>query len=176
MNELSDSQIEESTVETLDFNKLKSFDGSEAVLPVVLQHADDLSVLFVAYVNREALNKTLHLKRAVLYSTSRRQLWYKGESSGDILDLVDVRVNCEQNSLLFLVRPRNQGVCHSRNEKGQTRAGCFYRRVVIEDAQQLAQHTESQQGGEEKAAERLDGDGYIDGFERLKYVHLSDLE
>jgi len=47
----------------------------------------------------------------------------------DVLDLVEVRVNCEQNSLLFLVRPRLTGVCHTKGPDGSTRPSCYYRRV-----------------------------------------------
>ena len=59
-------------------------------------------------------------RRAVLWSTSRNELWRKGETSGDVLDLVEVRVNCEQNSLLYRVRPRAGGsVPHARRRRPQ---------------------------------------------------------
>src|SRR5262249_45323032 len=57
-------------------------------------------------------------------------LWRKGETSGDVLDLVDVSVNCEQNSLLYRVRRRAGGACHTRDASGQSRRGCYYRRLV----------------------------------------------
>ena len=63
----------------------------------------------------------------MLWSTSRRKLWIKGETSGDVLDLVEIRVNCEQNSLLYLVKPRRTGACHTRGPDGRTRRSCFYR-------------------------------------------------
>ena len=54
---------------------------------------------------------------------------------GRAADLVDVRVNCEQNSLLYRVRPRKQGACHTRDAEGRTRETCYYRR--LEDAEKL---------------------------------------
>jgi phosphoribosyl-AMP cyclohydrolase len=124
MNRLEDgSELE------LDFSKLRKVaDTDQDVLPVVLQNADSGDVLFVGYANREALRETLRTRRAVLWSTSRNELWRKGDTSGDILDLVEIRVNCEQNSLLYRVRPRS-GVCHTRAPDGRTRPNCYYRRL-----------------------------------------------
>jgi len=123
--------LEEGTDLTLDFAKLRAIAATQQpVIPVVLQHADSGAVLFVGYANEEALRETLRTRRAVLWSTPRNELWRKGDTSGDVLDLVEVRVNCEQNALLYLVRPRRGGVCHTRDQDGRTRAGCYYRRVV----------------------------------------------
>lgn len=120
---------EEGRVLGLDFAKLVGIGTRDQhVVPVVLQHADTGDVLYVAYANEQALAETLATRRAVLWSTSRNELWRKGETSGDVLDLVEVRVNCEQNSLLYRVRPRG-GVCHTRDAAGQTRPGCYYRRI-----------------------------------------------
>lgn len=121
-------ELEEGLKLQLDFDKLKSVAAGEAVLPVVVQHADSGEVLILAYVNREALQRSLSESRCVFYSTSRQQLWIKGESSGDRMQLVKALVNCEQNSLLFLVRPA-AGVCHTRDSDGQTRGSCYYRSI-----------------------------------------------
>jgi len=123
--------LEEGTVPQLDFEKLRKIGQcGQPVLPVVLQNADDGEVLFVGYANELALHETLATRRAVLWSTSRNELWRKGETSGDVLDLVEVRVNCEQNSLLYRVRPRAGGACHTRDASGRSRAGCYYRRLA----------------------------------------------
>lgn len=123
--------LEDGTTLTLDYDKLQKIAARDQhVVPVVLQHAESGEVLYVAYANAEALAETLRTKRAVLWSTSRNELWRKGETSGDVLDLVEVRVNCEQNSLLYRVRPRAGGACHTRDASGETRPGCYYRRVV----------------------------------------------
>jgi phosphoribosyl-AMP cyclohydrolase len=54
-------------------------------------------------------------------------LWIKGATSGDTLQIVDIRVNCEQNSLLYLVRMLGGGVCHTKDAQGHTRKTCYYR-------------------------------------------------
>ena len=97
------------------------------MLPVVVQDADSRDVLLVAYSNREALERSLETGVATFWSTSRNELWIKGRTSGDTLALVDVRVNCEQNSLLYLVRRVGGGVCHTRDASGKTRPSCYYR-------------------------------------------------
>jgi phosphoribosyl-AMP cyclohydrolase len=87
-------ELEEGTNVRLDFAKLlKMGERGQHVVPVVLQHADTKEVLYIAYANELALAETLKTRRAVLWSTSRNELWKKGETSGDFLDLVDVRIN-----------------------------------------------------------------------------------
>ena len=121
--------LEEGTEPQIDFDKLaKIGETGSQVVPVVLQHADTNEVLYVGYANALALDETLKRRQAVLWSTSRNELWHKGATSGDYLDLVDVGVNCEQNSLLYRVRPAG-GVCHTRDADGNTRATCYYRRL-----------------------------------------------
>ena len=124
------SQLEEGTALTLDFGKLQDIGkGEAAVIPVAVQDFDTKEVLIVAYANQEALNYTLTHGVAAFWSTSRNELWVKGATSGDTLELVDVRVNCEQNSLLYLVRPLGAGACHTGGADGKARASCYYRRV-----------------------------------------------
>ena len=126
--------LEEGLALRLDWEKLaKVGRADQQVLPVVLQDADSGDVLFVGYANEEALAATLERRSAVLWSTSRNELWHKGATSGDTLDLVEVRVNCEQNSLLYRVRPATGGACHTRGADGRSRASCYYRRVVDPD-------------------------------------------
>jgi len=121
---------ESSTVLDLDFDKLQGVVRTgQRVVPVVLQHADQGDVLFVGYANAIAVRTSLEERRAVLWSTSRNELWRKGDTSGDVLSLVDVRVNCEQNSLLYLVRPTSTGVCHTAGPDGNKRPTCYYRSV-----------------------------------------------
>ena len=96
----------------------------------MLQEVDSGEVLFVGYANEEALRMTLEMKSAVLYSTSRNQIWHKGATSGDTLSLIDVRVNCEQNSLLYLVRRDGRGACHTMKADGSSRSGCYYRSLA----------------------------------------------
>ena len=128
------NDLEEGTAQQLDFNKISAIgrDGHQ-VIPVVLQEVDSGDVLFVGYANEEALRMTLELRSAVLYSTSRNEIWHKGATSGDTLSLVDVRVNCEQNSLLYRVRREGRGACHTLGFDGSSRSGCYYRAVVGND-------------------------------------------
>ncbi|KAJ8612214.1 hypothetical protein CTAYLR_002907 [Chrysophaeum taylorii] len=127
-------QVEESTEFRLDWKKLaKAAQGGNDVVPVCVQDAATRQVLIVAYVNQVALRETQRRRVCVLWSTSRQKLWVKGETSGDYLDLVSILVNCEQNSLLFLVRPRQTGACHTRDDCGRTRLSCYYRTLEADD-------------------------------------------
>jgi phosphoribosyl-AMP cyclohydrolase len=96
-----------------------------------VQHADTNEVILVAYVNQLALQASLDSRTAVFWSTSRNELWEKGKTSGETFELVEVRVNCEQNSLLYRVRPRRGDICHTKNAAGEPR-NCFYRRLDFE--------------------------------------------
>lgn len=130
----SPNPLEEGTRLTLDFQKLRKIgERGQQVVPVVLQHAETGEVLFVGYANEQALRETLAKRQAVLWSTSRDELWHKGAGSGDLLDLVEVLVNCEQSSLLYRVVPRTGGVCHTKGPDGRARPRCYYRRIVSED-------------------------------------------
>ena len=125
------TDLEEQLELSLDFTKLDAVAATgQQVVPVVLQHADTGEVLFLAYANELALRSTLEERTAVLWSTSRNELWRKGATSGDVLNLVEVRVNCEQNSLLYRVRPARSGVCHTLDSHGATRRSCYYRGVT----------------------------------------------
>ena len=122
--------IEEGSQLEIDFSKLSKIgmDG-HMVIPVVVQDATSKEVLIVAYANDEAVAETFRLGEAVLYSTSRNELWHKGATSGDVLKVEEVRINCEQNSLLYLVTPKGQGACHTKDEAGKSRSSCYYRTV-----------------------------------------------
>ncbi len=129
---MSDTQngLEEGTELCIDFQKLKKVAAcGEDVVPVAVQDAETREVLVLAYVNAQALDYSVQKGVAAFWSTSRNELWVKGATSGDILDLVEIRLNCEQNSLLYLVRPRGRGACHTKDEAGTPRRTCYYRRV-----------------------------------------------
>ena len=137
--------LEEGCELSLDFGKLaKVAQGGVAVVPVVVQDADTLEVLIVAYVNDTALERTLKTGVATFWSTSRNELWVKGATSGDTLQIAEVRVNCEQNSLLYLVRPLGQGACHTKDQiTGRSRSSCYYRRIAGDGLEFVAQPTTS---------------------------------
>ena len=120
-------ELEEGTTLSLDFNKLtKAIATCPGVIPVAVQHAETHEVILVAYTNEFALKKAIAARTAIFWSTSRNELWEKGKTSGETFDLVDVRVNCEQNSLVYIVLPRRGGICHTKNKHGQPR-NCYYR-------------------------------------------------
>ena len=122
--------IEQGSELLLDFEKLRKVSGcGQDLIPAVAQDAKTKEVLILGYVNRQALDHALENRVATFWSTSRNELWVKGSTSGDFLDLVETRVNCEQNSLLYLVRLRGKGACHTKDETGAPRLGCFYRKL-----------------------------------------------
>ena len=129
--DISSKILEEGVEICLDFEKLQRIAQTESfVIPVVVQDVLTKEVLLIAYANEQALRHTLKTRNATFWSTSRNELWEKGLTSGDYLELVEVRVNCEQNSLLYLVKRIGKGACHTKEENGETRFGCYYRRVL----------------------------------------------
>jgi len=125
-------ELEEGATLSLDFGKLKKVVAcGEDLVPAVAQDADSGEVLIVGYANQLALETALQEGMATFWSTSRNELWIKGKTSGDFLEMVEVCVNCEQNSLLYRVRPKGAGACHTKGVDGQARVGCYYR--ALED-------------------------------------------
>ena len=123
-------RIEEGSDLLLDFEKLsKVARTQQSVLPVAVQDAESREVVLVAYANREALQYTIDNGIAAFWSTSRNKLWVKGATSGDTLSIVEIRVNCEQNSLLYVVKLLGKGVCHTKEADGTARRSCYYRRI-----------------------------------------------
>jgi len=124
--------LEEGRKLMLDFGKLKKIAARGAdVVPVAVQNADSREVILIAYVNQEALSRSVETRTATFWSTSRGELWIKGATSGHTFELIEVRVNCEQNSLVYIVRPQAGGICHTKNRSGEPR-NCFYRRLNFE--------------------------------------------
>jgi phosphoribosyl-AMP cyclohydrolase len=130
------NQLEEGTNLSLDFTKLARIPAGAAVIPCAVQDAETGEVILVAYVNDQALRASVESRSAVFWSTSRNELWEKGKTSGETFDLVEVRVNCEQNSLVYRVRPRRGGICHTKNSRGEPR-NCYYRRLDFESGRLL---------------------------------------
>ena len=128
-------ELEEGLELKLDFNKLaKAAAAAPGIIPVAVQNADTKEIILVAYANEPALKKAIETRSAVFWSTSRNELWEKGKTSGETFDLLEVRVNCEQNSLVYIVRPRRGGICHTKNKQGLAR-NCYYRRLNFESGQ-----------------------------------------
>ena len=96
--------------------------GDSGLVPAIAQDADSKDVLMLAYVSPEALEQTLETGRAHYYSRSREELWEKGASSGHTQQIQEVRVDCDADTLLYLVEQEG-GACHTGHES------CFYRTI-----------------------------------------------
>lgn len=128
-------ELEEGNTLTLDFAKIAKITKiCEDVIPVAVQHADTKEVILVAYTNERAMKKAFAERMLILWSTSRNVLWEKGKTSGETFDLLEARVNCEQNSLLYIVRPKRGAICHTNNHQGEPR-NCYYRWIDMDTLQ-----------------------------------------
>jgi len=90
----------------IDFNK--NIDG---LVPAIIQDALTKNVLMLGYMNEEALNKTQETKKVTFYSRTKKRLWTKGEESGNVLNLVDIKVDCDNDTLLIQAIPVGP-TCH----------------------------------------------------------------
>ena len=127
-------EIEEGLNLSLDFTKLKKVAAcSEDVIPAIAQCADTGDVLIVGYVNKLALETAVKEGMATFWTTSRNELSIKRKTSGDYLEIVDILVNCEQNSIVYKVRLKGKGSCHTKDKSGNPRYGCYYRRIKYSD-------------------------------------------
>lgn len=113
---------------------LIDFEKRGGLIPAVVQDVNDGRVLMLAYVNQLALEATLEKGMATFWSTSRNELWTKGETSGDYLKIVEILIDCDQDALVYRVAPQGGGACHTKNPESQlTRSTCFYRKVNLAD-------------------------------------------
>ncbi|WP_133478544.1 bifunctional phosphoribosyl-AMP cyclohydrolase/phosphoribosyl-ATP diphosphatase HisIE [Cognatilysobacter segetis] len=87
----------------------------DGLLAAVVQDADTLRVLMLGYMDADALAHTLATRQATFYSRSRQRRWTKGETSGNVLDVVDLRLDCDGDTVLVLARPRGP-TCHLERE------------------------------------------------------------
>ncbi len=97
--------------------------GSDGLVPAVVQDVRDGAVLMVAHMNEESLRRTLETGRTWFWSRSRKELWPKGETSGERQDVHEIRVDCDADVLIVIVTQHGQGACHTGNRS------CFYRRL-----------------------------------------------
>jgi phosphoribosyl-ATP pyrophosphohydrolase/phosphoribosyl-AMP cyclohydrolase len=95
----------------LDTNTLR-FDKLDGILPCILQDARTGKILMLGFMNKEAVDKTLAEKRITFFSRSKNRLWTKGETSGNYMDLVELRNDCDSDTLLAKVDPRGPA-CHT---------------------------------------------------------------
>ena len=85
------------------------------LVPAIIQDATTKTVLMLGYMNKEAFDKTVETKKVTFYSRSRQCLWTKGETSGNFLELVDIKVDCDNDTLLVKANPTGP-TCHTGND------------------------------------------------------------
>lgn len=108
------------------------FEKRGGLLPVVVQEVSTGEILMVASVNQEAFNNTIETSKATFWSTSRNKLWVKGETSGIFLEVENIMVDCDQDAVIYQVNMNGEGACHTHDENGVHRKGCFYRSYDLE--------------------------------------------
>jgi phosphoribosyl-AMP cyclohydrolase len=94
---------------------------SEGLVPAIAQDAESGEVLMVAWMNRDALMLTIEKNRAVYWSRSRKKLWFKGEESGHVQQLKELRLDCDADVMLLKVQQLGGIACHTGRRR------CFYR-------------------------------------------------
>jgi phosphoribosyl-AMP cyclohydrolase len=112
-----------------------AFAKDGGLVPAIVQDDRTGDVLMLGFMNEEALAETRRTREVVFFSRSRNRLWKKGESSGHVLKVREMRVDCDADALLVRVEPVGPGVCHEGYRS------CFYRRM--------------EDGGEVKVVEKL---------------------
>lgn len=85
---------------------------AHGLIPAIVQDATSGQVLMLAYMNREALQRSLQSKETWFYSRSRDRLWHKGEQSGHVQEIEQIHTDCDQDTLLVRVRQKGAGACH----------------------------------------------------------------
>lgn len=100
-----------------------AFEKHNGLVPAIIQDHATGEVLMLGFMNEEALAETQRTRQAVFFSRSRNQLWRKGESSGHVLNVREVLIDCDSDTLLLRVQPVGPGVCH---EGYRT---CFFRKL-----------------------------------------------
>ncbi len=94
----------------IDFNK-----SADGLVPAIIQDAQTKNVLMLGYMNQEALDKTQEAKKVTFYSRSKKRLWTKGEESGNFLNVVNIKNDCDNDTLLIAVNPEGP-TCHTGSD------------------------------------------------------------
>ncbi len=91
------------------------FQKQNGLIPAIIQDVETKIVLMLGYMNEEAFNKTIETKKVTFFSRSKKRLWTKGETSGNFLELIDIKIDCDSDTLLIYVKPVGP-VCHTGND------------------------------------------------------------
>lgn len=100
-----------------------AFEKSGGLVPAIIQDGRTNEVLMLGFMNAEALAETQRTRQAVFFSRSRNRLWRKGESSGHVLRVLEIHIDCDADALLLRVEPLGPGVCHEGYRS------CFFRQI-----------------------------------------------
>ena len=100
-----------------------AFEKSGGLVPAIIQDAGTNEVLMLGFMNAEAFAETQRTRQAVFFSRSRNHLWRKGESSGHVLRVLEIHIDCDSDALLLRVEPLGPGVCHEGYRS------CFFRQI-----------------------------------------------
>lgn len=111
------------------------FDKQNGLVPAIAQDWETGEILMLAYMNREAFEETLNTGRACYYSRSRSKLWRKGEESGNVQKVREVRVDCDRDTIVIKVEQVGGAACHTGHRS------CFYRKIenggLVEDGEKV---------------------------------------
>ena len=100
------------------------FNRAGGLVPAIVQDDETGEVLMLAYMNRQSWEKTLVTGLATFWSRSRQALWVKGETSGNVQEIKEIRIDCDLDAVLLKVRQRGGAACHTGYRS------CFYRRIA----------------------------------------------
>ena len=101
-----------------------NFEKRGGLVVVIAQDVRTKEVLMQAYTNEVCFLETLRTGKAVYFSASRKERWLKGETSGDVQEVSDILIDCDGDTLIYVVEQRGHGACHTKARS------CFYRSVV----------------------------------------------
>jgi phosphoribosyl-AMP cyclohydrolase len=100
-----------------------AFEKGGGLVPAIIQDGRTGQILMLGFMNAEALAETRRTGEAIFFSRSRNRLWKKGESSGNVLRVLEIRIDCDADALLLRVKPLGPGVCHEGYRS------CFFRQI-----------------------------------------------
>lgn len=98
----------------------------QGLVPAIIQDSKTKDVLMMAYMNEEALNRSVESKETWFWSRSRQEFWHKGETSGNVQKINEIYYDCDQDTLLVLVKPAGPA-CHTGENT------CFFRQIELEE-------------------------------------------
>lgn len=116
-------------------NMLLDFGKQKGLVPAIVQDAETGEVLMLAYMNPESFEETLRTGKACYFSRSRNTLWRKGEESGNVQQVIEVRIDCDEDTILLKVNQVGRAACHTGYRS------CFFRKIeggiLIEDGEKI---------------------------------------